>query len=113
MAIAAVYAVTGKRNSFLLYGSDAGELYGDLLPEEVATDPVADLAYLHLKLVQLFLDPCFYSLCSLHEYAGIRAAWRQPLSVQLPALLLIPLCVVGRRLARRPRGAPAAVIEAE
>jgi hypothetical protein len=64
------------------------------VPEEVATIPSLDLAHLHLKVVQLFLDPCFYSLCSLHEYAGIRAAWRQPLSVQLPALVLIPFCVV-------------------
>jgi hypothetical protein len=93
-AAAAVYAVTGKRNSFLLYGSDTRDLYGDLLPEEVAEIPSLDLAHVHLKVVQLFLDPCFYSLCSLHEYAGIRAAWRQPLSVQLPALLLIPLCVI-------------------
>ena len=94
VVLAAVYAVTGKRNSFLLYESGSGEHYGDLLPEEVAAIPSLDLANLPLKAVQLFLDPCFYSLCSLHEYAGIRAAWRQPLSVQLPALLLIPLCVV-------------------
>ena len=94
VVIAPVYAVTGKRNSFLLYQSGTGDLYGDLLPEEIATIPSLDLAHLHLKVVQLFLDPCLYSLCSLHEYAGIRAAWRQPLSVQLPALLLIPLCIV-------------------
>ena len=94
LVLAAVYAVTGKRNSFLLYESGSGENYGDLLPEEVAVIPSLDLANLPLKAVQLFLDPCFYSLCSLHEYAGIRAAWRQPLSIQLPALLLIPLCVV-------------------
>jgi hypothetical protein len=94
LVVAAVYAATGKRNSFLLYQSGSGELYGDLRPEEVATIPSLDLAHVHLKVVQLFLDPCFYSLCSLHEYAGIRQAWRQPLSVQLPALVLIPLCVV-------------------
>ena len=110
VVIAAVYAVTGKRGSFLLYQSGTGDLYGDLLPEEVATIPSLDLAHLHLKVVQLFLDPCFYSLCSLHEYAGIRAAWRQPLSVQLPALLLIPLCVVavGWLLVRVARRRPAA-----
>jgi hypothetical protein len=94
VVVGAVYAVTGKRNSFLLYQSGGQENYGDLLPEEVATIPSLDLVHVPLKVVQLFLDPCFYSLCSLHEYAGIRAAWRQPLSVQLPALLLIPLCVV-------------------
>jgi hypothetical protein len=106
--VAAVYAVTGKRNSFLLYDSGTGDLYGDLLPEEVAAIPSLDLAHVHLKVVQIFLDPCFYSLCSIHEYAGIRQAWRQPLSVQLPALLLIPLCVVAVgvlvvRAARRER----------
>ena len=110
LVLAAVYAVTGKRNSFLLYESGSGENYGDLLPEEVAVIPSLDLANLPLKAVQLFLDPCFYSLCSLHEYAGIRAAWRQPLSIQLPALLLIPLCVVAvgllvvRASRRRERG---------
>ena len=92
--IAAVYAVTGKRDAFVQYSSDVSELYGSLRPEEVATMPSLDLAHLHLKVVQVFLDPCFYSLCSLSEYAGIRAAWRQPLSIQLPALLLIPFCVV-------------------
>jgi hypothetical protein len=105
VVVGAVYAVTGKRNSFLLYQSGSGEHYGDLLPEEVAVIPSLDLAHVPLKVVQLFLDPCFYSLCSLHEYAGIRAAWRQPLSVQLPALVLIPLCVVavGLLLARAAR----------
>ena len=108
----AVYAVTGKRNSFLLYQSGSGENYGDLLPEEVAVIPSLDLVHVPLKIVQLFVDPCFYSLCSLHEYAGIRAAWRQPLSVQLPALLLIPLCVVAvgllvARAARRRESMPA------
>ena len=113
LVLAAVYAVTGKRNSFLLYESGSGEHYGDLLPEEVAVIPSLDLANLPLKVVQLFLDPCFYSLCSLHEYAGIRAAWRQPLSIQLPALLLIPLCVVAvgllvvRASRRREAGAAA------
>jgi hypothetical protein len=112
VAVAAVYAVTGKRNSFLLYGSDTGELYGDLIPEEVAEIPSLDLAHMHLKAVQVFLDPCFYSLCSLHEYAGIRAAWRQPLLVQLPALLLVPLCVIAvgvlvvRGSRRRTEGLP-------
>ena len=92
---AVVYAVTGKRNSFLLYSSSSGENYGDLLPEEVATNtPTFDLALVPLKLVQLFLDPCFYSLCELHDYAGIRASWRQPLIIQLPALAILPLCVL-------------------
>jgi hypothetical protein len=90
----AVYAATGKRNSFLLYESGSGEIYGDLRPEEVASIPSLDLVNLPRKAVQIFVDPCFYSLCSLHEYAGIRAAWRQPLVVQLPALVLLPLCLL-------------------
>jgi hypothetical protein len=91
---AAVYASTGKRNSFLLYSSSGGEIYGDLLPAEATDLPTFDLALLPLKFVQLFLDPCFYSLCELHDYAGIRAAWRQPLVIQLPALAILPLCVL-------------------
>ena len=91
---AVVYAVTGKRNSFLLYASSRGENYGDLLPAEVADIPTFDLGLVPLKLVQLFLDPCFYSLCELHDYAGIRAAWRQPLVIQLPTLAILPLCVL-------------------
>ena len=97
---AAVYGITGKRNSFLLYGSDSGERYGDLLPAEVAEIPTFDLALVPIKVAQIFLDPCFYSLCELHEYAGIREAWRQPLAVQLPCPR--PAAPVRRR-ARRSR----------
>jgi hypothetical protein len=106
---AAVYAVTGKRNSFLLYASDEALIYGDLRPEESVELPTFDFALVPIKLAQVFLDPCFYSLCELHEYAGIRAAWRQPLVVQLPALLFLPLCLAALavlvvRAARRREG---------
>jgi hypothetical protein len=91
---AAVYAMTGKQNSFLLYTSDEAKIYGDLRPEESVHVPAFDLALVPVKVAQIFVDPCFYSLCELHEYAGIREAWRQPLVVQLPALALLPLCIV-------------------
>ena len=91
---AAVYAVTGKRNSLLLYTSDEAQIYGDLRPEESVELPTFDFALVPVKVAQMFLDPCFYSLCELHEYAGIREAWRQPLAVQLPALVFLPLCVI-------------------
>jgi hypothetical protein len=91
---AAVYGVTGKRNSLLLYTSDEAQIYGDLRPEESVELPTFDFALVPVKVAQLFLDPCFYSLCELHEYAGIREAWRQPLAVQLPALVLLPLCAI-------------------
>ena len=99
---AAVYPATGKRNSFLLYASDDGVEYSDLLSEEMADLPTFDFGLVPVKSAQIFLDPCFYSLCRFHEYAGIREAWRQPLAIQLPALLLVPLCV---RRAGGPRGA--------
>ena len=60
------------------------------------------------KLVQLFVEPCYYALCSMSDYAGgtrplplqlAEAAgnerlWRLPLAIQLPSLVLLPLCVL-------------------
>ena len=64
------------------------------------------------KLVQLFVEPCYRSLCSLSDYAGgarplpadllpdgVESAgnerlWRLPLAIQLPSLVLLPLCLV-------------------
>jgi hypothetical protein len=59
------------------------------------------------KLVQLFVDPCFDSLCSVSDYSGQASQspllteeagnlrlWSLPLGVQLPSLLLIPVCLV-------------------
>lgn len=104
---AAVYAATGLRGLFLLYRSSRGENYGDLLPEEAATIPTFDFAHVPLKLVQLFTDPCFYSICELIDYASVRSAWRLPLAIQLPALVALPICVIavaillGRRARHR------------
>ena len=92
---AAVYAVTGKRNAFLLYGSDRGEAYGVLPPEEIASIPTFELALVPVKLAQIFLDPCIYSLCELNEYVGGGTdVWKQPLTIQLPALVVLPLCIL-------------------
>jgi hypothetical protein len=61
-----------------------------------------------VKLVQLFYEPCYYSLCALSDYAGGASPlperltqdggnlrlWGQPLSIQLPSLVVLPLCVL-------------------
>jgi hypothetical protein len=78
---------------FLLYRSSRGENYGDLLPEEVAGIPTFNFGLVPLKLVQLFLDPCYYSICAVNDYAG-HFGWRLPLAIQVPALVVLPLCVV-------------------
>lgn len=91
---AVVYGVTGKRGSFLLYRSSSGENYGDLRPEEVATIPTFDFGLVPRKLVQIFVDPCFDSLCTVNDYVD-HASWSMPLAIQLPSLVLLPLCVVG------------------
>ena len=92
---AAVYAVTGKRNAFLLYGSDRGEDYGVLRPEEIAPIPRLDVGLIPVKLGQLFLDPCIYALCEMNEYVGGGTdVWKQPLTIQLPALVVLPLCIL-------------------
>ena len=62
--------------------------------------------------MQLFVDPCYRALCSLSDYAGgarplppellpdgVESAgnerlWRLPLAIQLPSLVLLPLCLV-------------------
>ncbi len=64
------------------------------------------------KLVQLFVEPCYRSFCSLSDYAGgaqplppdllpdgVEEAgnerlWRLPLAIQLPSLVFLPLCLV-------------------
>ena len=61
---AAVYGITGKRNSFLLYGSDAAST-ATSCPRRSPRSPTFDLALVPIKLAQIFLDPCFYSLCEL------------------------------------------------
>jgi hypothetical protein len=105
---AAVYLVTGKRDLFFLYGNHLDQQSGAVLPAEVAETPTFSLGFVPTKLVQLFYEPCYYSMCSLSDYAGgtgrlpthlAEAAgserlWRLPLSIQLPSLAVLPLCVV-------------------
>jgi hypothetical protein len=96
-----VYAATGKRDLFFLYESHLDRQSGDVLGAEVAETPTLSLATVPVKLVQLFVDPCFYSVCSMSDYetgggGGTNLdLWSLPLAVQLPALVLLPLCVVG------------------
>jgi hypothetical protein len=104
---AAVYIATGKRGVFFLYGNYLDRQSGNVTTAEIAETPTFSLGLIPVKLVQLFIEPCYYSLCSLADYAGGASPlppqlagaagnerlWRLPLSVQLPALVLLPVCV--------------------
>ena len=109
---AVVYGLTGKRGLFLLYGESLDTQAGSLGGAEVATTPTFSFSLVPTKLVQLFVEPCYRSLCSLSDYAGaarplpadllpdgVESAgnerlWRLPLAIQLPSLVLLPLCLV-------------------
>lgn len=105
---AAVYLATGKRDVFFLYGNHLDRQSGNVFTTEIAETPTFSVAFVPVKLVQLFVEPCYYSLCTLADYAGGASPlplpladaagndrlWRMPLAVQLPALVLLPLCVV-------------------
>lgn len=112
VATVAVYAWTGKRGLFLLYGNHLDHQSGSVSGEEIAETPTLSLALVPAKLVQLFVDPCYLSLCSISDYetgggdGSNLDLWSLPLAVQLPALILLPLCILGVvflavRLARR------------
>lgn len=96
-----VYAGTGKRELFLLYGDHLDRQSGSVSGAEVAETPTLSLGLVPVKLVQLFVDPCYLSLCETSDYptGGGNGTnldlWSLPLAVQLPALLLLPLCIVG------------------
>ena len=106
---AVVYAATGKRDLFFLYSSTLDRQSGNVPAAEIAETPTFSLGLVPVKLVQLFLEPCYEAMCSLADYAGgssrlppqLQGAagnerlWRLPLAVQLPALVLLPLCVLG------------------
>ena len=98
---AAVYLATGKRDLFFLYGNHLDHQSGDVLGAEIAETPTLSLALVPAKLVQLFVDPCYLSLCPISDYktGGGEGSnldlWSLPLAVQLPALVFLPLCVVG------------------
>jgi hypothetical protein len=105
---AAVYAATGKRGFFFLYGNHLDHQSGNVRPGEIAETPTFSPWFVPVKLVQLFYEPCFYSMCTLSDYAGGARAlpaqlaeaagnerlWRLPLAIQLPSLVFLPLCVI-------------------
>jgi hypothetical protein len=108
-----VNVATGKSGFFLLYGNHLNEqrstVDGRAALVPVAHMPTFSPSFVPTKLVQLFVEPCYYSMCSVANYAGgapsargefadaagSELLWRQPLAIQLPSLLLLPLCVVG------------------
>ena len=103
----AVYLITGKRDFFFLYEGRLDSQSGSVRATEVAETPTLSLGLVPTKLVQLFVDPCFHSLCSVSDYSGQASQspllteeagnlrlWSLPLGVQLPSLLLIPVCLI-------------------
>jgi hypothetical protein len=112
MTTVAVYGLTGKRGTFLLYGNSLDTQAGSLSGANVATTPTFSFSLVPTKLIQLFVEPCYRALCSLSDYAGgakplptdllpdgVESAgnerlWRLPLAIQLPSLVLLPLCIV-------------------
>src|SRR5262249_3284526 len=103
---------------------------GNVPSAETGHTPTFSFSLVPMKLMQLFIEPCWNALCSLSDYAGgahplppdvvggATAAgnerlWRLPLAVQLPSLVLLPLCAVAvagivvwavrHRAAARPR----------
>ena len=104
---AAVYLATGKRDMFFLYEGRLGKQSGNVQVGEVAETPTLSLSLVPTKLVQLFVEPCFDSLCTVSDYSGKASLspllteeagnlrlWSLPLGVQLPSLLLLPLCLL-------------------
>ena len=103
----AVYAATGKRGSSSSTGTTSTTSRATCRPPEIADTPTFSPWFVPVKLVQLFYEPCFYSMCRLSDYAGGATAlpaqlgeagnyrlWSQPLAIQLPSLVLLPLCMV-------------------
>ena len=107
-----VYLATGKREPFFLYENHLDRQSGSVPEAEIAETPTLSLSLVPVKLVQLIVDPCYLSLCETSDYETGGGGgqnvdlWSLPLAIQLPALLLLPLCIVGVgvlvvRLARR------------
>ena len=84
---------------------------------EIAETPTFSPWFVPVKLVQLFVDPCYYSLCRLSDYAegatalpaelgkaGNYRLWSQPLAIQLPSLVLLDRTGVVARLEGRATG---------
>ena len=99
-----MYGFTGKRDLFFLYGSQLDTQAGSTSGRRDRAHADAQPRLVPTKLVQLFVDPCYLSLCSISNYSTGGGAgtnkdfWSLPLVVQLPALVLLPLCVAGLRI---------------
>jgi len=97
----AVYLATDKREPFFLYENHLDRQSGSVPDVAVAETPTLSLALVPVKLVQLVVDPCYLSLCETSNYETGGGGgqnvdlWSLPLAIQLPALLLLPLCLVG------------------
>ncbi|MCW2606208.1 MAG: hypothetical protein JWO60_901 [Frankiales bacterium] len=97
-------ALLGGAASWLLVGSLTGywRRFGQY--QQGGREQALSLSPLDVpvKLVQLFVDPCFHSLCGPQDQYlaqglspdGIAQYWRQPLLMQLPFLLLTVLVLV-------------------
>jgi len=96
-----VYLATGKRELFFLYENHLDRQSGSVPEAEIAETPTLSLSLIPVKLVQLIVDPCYLSLCETSDYGTGGGGgqnvdlWSLPLAIQLPALLLLPLCIVG------------------
>jgi hypothetical protein len=99
----AVAVLTGQRGFFQQYAAKG---------QQSSAAAALDLESVPAKAVQLFVDPCYRSLCpSLTNYSpqgvvpdSLLNYWQQPLLMQLPFLLLAAYAVVlavGHRLTRR------------
>ena len=71
---AAVYLVTGKRDLFFLYGESLDHQSGNVSQARSPRRRRSASRSCPTKLVQLFVDPCYDSLCSVSDYAGERDA---------------------------------------
>jgi hypothetical protein len=98
--MAVVHVATGKRDLFILYENNLDHQASVVEAAEIAETPTLSLALVPTKIVQLFFDPCYLSLCSISDYEtgggdGTNLdLWSLPLAVQLPMLLLLPLCLL-------------------
>ena len=117
LTTAVVYLATDKHEPFFLYENHLDRQSGSVPAAAVAETPTFSLALLPVKLVHLVVDPCYLSLCSTSDYSTGGGGgqnvdlWSLPLAIQLPALLLLPLCIVGVailavRVARRRGSVP-------
>ncbi|GIU95303.1 MAG: hypothetical protein KatS3mg012_1760 [Gaiellaceae bacterium] len=93
VATAAVVHLAAAKRAPFVYGYHPHPDQQDVLHAAVAESPTFSFGFIPSKLVQLFVDPCYLSLCQLADNSGV-AFWRQPLLLQVPALLFLPAVVL-------------------